>query len=703
MPRYRPLAVLVLAAALAGCATEPAPSTVATGPPELLDREMLFGNPERTNVRISPDGTRISYLAPVDGVLNVWVGPLGDPSAAEPVTHDTGRGVRRYFWAHTNRHVVYLQDTGGDENWRAYRVDLESGETTDLTPIDDVQVKILASSHRKPGEILVQINDRDPQLHDVYRIDLATGERTRLIENPGYLDFVADLDHRVRLAIRFEPDGGQSWWRRTDGGWEEQLRVPSEDAITTGPAGFDASGGRLYMVDSRDRETAALVALDLESGEREVLFEDPKADTDDLLIHPTERTVQAAASTYTRREWKVLDNAIRGDLDYLATVADGELEVVDRSLDDRRWIVGYGLADHPFSYYLYDRDPKRATYLFSVRPALEEATLAPMHAVVIPSRDGLELVSYLTLPVESDPDGDGRPAAAVPMVLMVHGGPWGRDSWGYDPWHQWLANRGYAVLSVNFRGSTGLGKGFVNAGDHEWGRHMHNDLIDAVEWAAAQGIAQRDKVAIMGGSYGGYATLAGVTMTPEAFACGVSIVGPSNLITLLESIPPYWKPLYELFAARIGDPRTEEGKALLVERSPLTHADKIVRPLLIGQGANDPRVKQAESDQIVDAMTARNIPVTYVLFPDEGHGFARPENRLAFNAVAEAFLGECLGGRVEPVGDDFEGSSITVPAGAEGVGGVAAALVARNGGGETAGEGAGEAAPAGAAGTAGVE
>jgi dipeptidyl aminopeptidase/acylaminoacyl peptidase len=377
---------------------------------------------------------------------------------------------------------------------------------------------------------------------------------------------------------------------------------------------------------------------------------------------------------------------VRGDLDYLATVADGELEVVDRSLDDRRWVVGFGRPDRPFTYYLYDRDAKSASYLFTNRPALEEAALAPMHPVVIPARDGLELVSYLTLPLESDPDGDGRPGSPLPTVLFVHGGPWGRDSWGYDAWHQWLANRGYAVLAVNFRGSTGLGKSLTNAGDREWGRKMHDDLLDAVEWAAAQGIVQRDKVAIMGGSYGGYATLAGMTMTPEAFACGVSIVGPSNLVTLLESIPPYWKPLFELFAARIGDPRTEEGRALLAERSPLTYADKIVRPLLIAQGANDPRVKQAESDQIVAAMTAKGIPVTYVLFPDEGHGFERPQNELAFNAVAEAFLGACLGGRIEPVGDDFEGSSITVPAGVEGVAGVGEALAEKEDGGEAAEE-----------------
>ena len=667
------LPVLALLIAAMGCAPQPAEVAAA---PELISRDALFSNPDKSRVRISPDGTQISYAADVDGVLNVWVGPADDPAAARPVTRDTKRGIRRYFWAYTSKDIIYLQDVGGDENWRVYSVDLESGETRDLTPIDGVQVQIQEVSHRSPSEILVNINRRSPQVHDVYRLNIDSGKLEMLVENPGYMSFTSDIDFNVRFANLLTPDGGMTVYQNQGGEWAEFMKVPREDTLTTTPVGFDASGKIAYMIDSRGRDTAALVAVDLASGDSEILYEDPRADVDDAMIHPTDLTIQAAASTYERREWQVLDDSIRPDLEYLATVADGELNVIGRTQADDKWIVGYELADRPYAYYLYNRKAKRADYLFSNRAALEEATLAPMHPQVIRARDGVDLVSYLTLPVEADTDADGRPAEPVPMVLLVHGGPWSRDSWGFDREHQWLANRGYAVLSVNFRGSTGLGKALTNAGDLEWGARMHDDLIDAVEWAVAEGITEADRVAIMGGSYGGYATLAGLTFTPEAFACGVDIVGPSNLLTLINSIPPYWKPMLELFATRMGDPRTEEGRALLTERSPLTHADKIVRPLLIGQGANDPRVKQAESDQIVEAMEARGIPVTYVLFPDEGHGFARPENDMAFNAVTEAFLAECLGGRVEPVGDDFEGSSISVPAGADGVPGLAEALPA---------------------------
>jgi dipeptidyl aminopeptidase/acylaminoacyl peptidase len=326
-------------------------------------------------------------------------------------------------------------------------------------------------------------------------------------------------------------------------------------------------------------------------------------------------------------------------------------------------------------YYHYDRQQKNARFLFTNRQALEVLPLARMHPVSIKSRDNQDLVSYYTLPVESDRDEDGHPDLPLPMVLLVHGGPWARDSWGYNPFHQLLANRGYAVLSVNFRGSTGLGKDFINAANLEWGGKMHDDLIDAVNWAIDQGIADSQRVAILGGSYGGYATLVGLTFTPEVFACGVDIVGPSNLLTLINTIPPYWQPQIELWATRVGDHRTPEGQALLNERSPLSYIDQIRRPLLIGQGANDPRVKQSESDQIVHAMQEKGIPVTYVLYPDEGHGFARPENNLSFFAVAEAFLAQCLGGRQEPVGEDFKGASITVPSGKEHIPSLAEALV----------------------------
>jgi dipeptidyl aminopeptidase/acylaminoacyl peptidase len=352
----------------------------------------------------------------------------------------------------------------------------------------------------------------------------------------------------------------------------------------------------------------------------------------------------------------------------------GDISVTSRTEDDRLWTVAVDPVVAPASVHLYDRNAKTLKQLYVSRPELVGAPLQPMYPVEIRSRDGLTLPSYLTLPPGSDADGDGVPASPVPMVLLVHGGPWARDDYGYNSYHQWLANRGYAVLAVNFRGSTGFGKAFISAGDLEWGRKMHDDLIDAVDWAVKRGVAPVDQVAIMGGSYGGYATLAGLTFTPTTFACGVDIVGPSNLETLLKTIPPYWVPLIEQFHQRMGNPNTPEGLALLKERSPLYKAGDIVRPLLIGQGANDPRVNQAESDQIVEAMKAKGIPVTYVLFPDEGHGFARPENNIAFNAVTENFLAGCLKGRAEPIGETVKKSSAKVPVGVQHTPGLEAAL-----------------------------
>jgi dipeptidyl aminopeptidase/acylaminoacyl peptidase len=383
------------------------------------------------------------------------------------------------------------------------------------------------------------------------------------------------------------------------------------------------------------------------------------------MMHPVKKVIEAVASNYEKTEWTVLDESIKADLDYLKTLENAEVNITDRTLDDKLWTVAFTVDNGPVKYYLYDRSNKKATFMFTNRKALEGLQLSFINPVVIKSRDNLNLVSYLTLPLWADPDNDARPEKPLPMVLLVHGGPWGRDRWGYNSLHQWLANRGYAVLSVNFRGSTGLGKDFINAGNKEWAGKMHDDLIDAVNWAVEENIADKEKVAIMGGSYGGYATLVGLTFTPDVFACGVDIVGPSNLNTLLETIPPYWAPMIEMFATRMGDNRTEEGKKFLESISPLFKIDKINKPLLIGQGANDPRVKQTESDQIVKAMQDKNIPVTYVLFPDEGHGFARPENNLSFFAVTDLFLAKHLGGRSEPIGEDFKGSSVTVPNGAE--------------------------------------
>jgi dipeptidyl aminopeptidase/acylaminoacyl peptidase len=630
----------------------------------LIPRQILFGNPDKTSVQLSPDGAKIAYLAPVAGVLNVWVAPVDDPDAARPVTRDADRGIRFYDWAYTNTHILFIQDKGGDENWRLYSVDLDTGDTKDLTPLEGVQARFQEISPQFPDEILVALNDRDPRLHDLYRINIGTGERRLVQENAGFAGFVTDRDYRVRLALRVLPGGGSEMLRVTEhGGWTLFARIPTEDTLTTSPVGFDKAGTILYMIDSRNRNTGALMALDPDTGRQTLVAEDPRADVSDVLIHPTEKRVQAAAFTYERKVWQILDESIARDWTTLRTIASGDVEVVSRTLDDRYWIVAYIMDDGPVRYYRYDRTGRQAQFLFTNRRQLEGLPLAKMHPTVITSRDGLNLVSYYTLPPGSD--RDGRPHEPLPTVLVVHGGPWARDTWGYNPWHQWLANRGYAVLSVNFRGSTGFGKAHINASTGEWGAKMHDDLIDAVHWAVQRGIADPQRVAIMGGSYGGYATLVGMTFTPETFACGIDIVGPSNLVTLLSSIPPYWQPQVDLWTTRVGDHRTAEGRAFLAERSPLTCAHRIQRPLLIGHGANDPRVKQTESDQIVRVMQEKGIPVTYVLYPDEGHGFARPENRLSFNAVAEAFLSDCLGGRYQPIGDDLEGSSITVPVGAD--------------------------------------
>jgi dipeptidyl aminopeptidase/acylaminoacyl peptidase len=677
------ISIMIIAVLLAsGCVSdkdatteEPTENISQIDAAELIPREVLFGNPDKITVRLSPDGTRISYLASVYGVLNVWVGPADDPDSAKPVTNDTDRGIRIYFWAYTNEHILYLQDQAGDENWRVYSVNLETGQTTDLTPLEGVQARIQAVSQKFPEEILISLNDRDPTLHDIYRINITTGEKSLVMENEGFVGFTTDDEYNVRFAERLTPDGGNEISQATeDGGWELFMDIAMEDLLTTGIVGFDKTGTILYMIDSRNRNTAAFFTMDLETGEQTLIAEDPHADTSNLMIHPTEKIVQAVAFTYERRHWQIIDESIADDLAYLKTVADGDVEVVSRTLDDEYWMVAYVLDDGPIQYYRYDRGEKSAEFLFTHRKALEGLSLAKMHPVVIKSRDGLDLVSYYTLPIGSDSDLDGYPDEPLPMVLFVHGGPWARDNWGYNSVHQWLANRGYAVLSVNFRSSTGFGKAFINAGNLEWGGKMHDDLIDAVNWTVQEKIAEPNQVAIMGGSYGGYATLWGMTNTSDTFACGVDIVGPSNLTTLFETIPPYWEPQIELFATRMGDARTEDGRAFLAGRSPLTYVDQIEKPLLIGQGANDPRVKQAESDQIVQAMQDANIPVTYLLFTDEGHGFARPENRLSFYAVTDAFLAEHLGGRYEPIGDDFEGSSIIVQSGAEEVPGLAEAI-----------------------------
>jgi dipeptidyl aminopeptidase/acylaminoacyl peptidase len=641
----------------------------------LIPREILFGDPDQNMIFLSPDGSKISYCAPVKGVLNIWVGPADNPKAAKPVTNDTHRGIEIYNWAYTNSHILYLQDKNNDANWQIYGLDLISGKIDNLTPFEGACAWIEAMSPKFPKEIIIGLNNRDYRFQDLYRLNITTGNLTLIQENNEFLKFYIDDDYRARLATKIAPDGGREIFERTENGdWKLFLKIGAEDIKTTGLLGFDRTGGAAYIWDSRNRNTAALYALNLETGEKTLLAEDSRADLSDLswetvLIHPTEKNVQAVAANYDRKHWQVIDPSIESDLEYLSTVKDGDFSVASRTLDDDAWIVAYAADDSYGGIYYYDRIKKEARFLFTGHKGLEDMSLAKMNPVIIKSRDGLDLVSYYTLPLNSDSNGDGIPDKPLPMVLLVHGGPEGRDIWGYYPEHQWLANRGYAVLSVNFRGSTGFGKNFTNAGNLEWGRKMQYDLIDGVHWAVREKIADPNRIAIMGGSYGGYAVLAGLAFTPEIFACGVDMYGPSNLLTLLDS-----EQEIEEEATSIGDPRKEEGRKLLAERSPLNYVDKIQRPLLVCQGANDPLVNRNESDQIVQTMQKKNLTVTYVLFPDEGHFISRPVNRISFFAVAEAFLFQHLGGRIEPIDDDFQGSTITVPVGANEITGLSVAL-----------------------------
>ncbi len=657
--------------------TAPAAAPAAHADPSLMARKLFFSNPDHTRVLISDDGKHLLWLAPVDGVLNVWVAPTADLSKAQAVTQEKKRDIRSVAWAADSAHVLYENDTNGDENFHVFVVDLSGGPARDLTPVDGARASLSGLSPRIPGAILVTMNDRDKKNMDVYRVDLKSGKRTLVYKNEqGFASFTPDDDFKLRVAAKQTADGGLDFSvpGAKPGDWTLWQHAPMADSLTTHPDGFDASGRTLYFTDSRDRDTGALFSVDLAAKKTTLLAEDARADIGTVISDPKTYRPQAVVASYDRDRWIVLDKSIQPDLDYLKTLSDGDLSITSRSRDDAKWVVAFGQGNDPGHYFLYDRKARKATPLFPRYSALEGKTLSKEIPVVLDARDGMKLVSYLWLPPGSDAKRAGTPEQPLPMVLFVHGGPWGRDAYGYSSMPQWLASRGYAVLQVNYRGSTGFGKKFINAGNLEWAGKMHDDLIDAVGWATGQHIADPAKVAIMGGSYGGYATLVGLTFTPDTFACGVDIVGPSNLNTLLATIPPYWAPMFEQFAKRVGDPRTDDGKKLLEARSPLTHADKIAKPLLIGQGANDPRVKQAEADQIVAAMQAKNIPVTYVLFPDEGHGFARQPNRTAFNAVAETFLAQCLGGSYQPIGDDFTGSSITVPTGADRIQDLAAAV-----------------------------
>lgn len=604
---------------------------------EQIPLEVLLGNPEKVGATISPDGQRLAYRAPLDGVMNAWVGDLGSDDF-KPVTHDTGRGILGMTWARDSRHLLYIQDRDGDENWHVYTVDVTTGDAVDRTPFDGAQAQVIGVSKRVPDEVMLGINADDARWHDVYRLDLTSGQVRKELSNPGFDSWLVDLDLRVRGGQRTRDDGAHEYLlgEGDPGSWPVVLVVEPEDATlnTSGFIGFDAAGEKMYFLTPTGANTTQFVRFNPASGTEEVIYTHPTYDVSNAILHPDTREPQLVFVNGDRLECTVLDQSIAAEVDEIRAQDDGDFHLTGRDDADAHWLVAFTRDNGPVRYFAWDRQARSLTFLFEHHSALSRYQLARMEPFSFTARDGLTIHGYATFPVDG-----GR--SKLPTVLNVHGGPWGaRHSWGYDAEAQWLANRSYLCLEVNYRGSGGYGKDFLNASAQEWAGKMHDDLIDGCQWAIDQGYADPDRIAIMGGSYGGYAALVGATFTPDFFKCAIDLVGPSNLITLLETTPPYWVGIRQVFYRLLGHP--ERDRDFLWSRSPLSRVDDIRVPILIAQGANDPRVKQAESEQIVAAMKEKGLEHSYMLFPDEGHGFVRPENRLAFYRAAEEFLAQHL-------------------------------------------------------------
>jgi dipeptidyl aminopeptidase/acylaminoacyl peptidase len=630
----------------------------------LIPRKVLFSNPVRVAPQLSPDGKRLGYLAnSPQGVSNVWVQTLGKKDV-RMVTRDKRRGIYNYEWAADGRHLLYQQDADGDENWHIFSVDLDNQQVRDLTPFQGVRAQNLLTSARRPNEILVGLNLRDRRVADMYRIDLTTGAVLPEARNPGdVLSWETDDDFVIRAATAFDAETARTTVRVRDtgrGAWRDLMTIPFERCNFYGQvnggsvvAGFGPGGKAVWVVRAGEGDKTRLEEIDLKTGRRrQILAADPRCDVEynigaglanmrpEVLTDPKTGGLQAVAFYFTKLEWKVVDPALRPDFQALREAHEGNLRIIGRARGDTLWLVQFSSPTQPVVYFLYHRKTKKTEPLFAAQPDLAKYTLAPCEPVVIKSRDGLDLVCYLTVPA-------GVSRKNLPLMLFPHGGPWWRDRWEFDPWAQLVANRGYAVLQVEYRGSTGFGLKFFNAGTRQFGNQaVLRDLLDAVKWATDSGLADPKRIGVMGGSGGGYLTLCCLAYHPELFACGVDLVGPSSVKTLLESIPAYWKPVKKRWVLRMGD--AEHDADLNRRISPLYHSDRIRAPLLIGQGRNDPRVHMREAEQIVAALRTQKKPVIFVVYPDEGHGFARPENNLDFFGRMEEFLAKHLGGRKEP-------------------------------------------------------
>jgi dipeptidyl aminopeptidase/acylaminoacyl peptidase len=623
------------------------------GPPPIIDRELFFGDPEISGAQISPDGKFIAFIKPFKGTRNIWVKRTQDPfDSAKAITADTTRPIRIYFWSRDGKFILFAQDKAGDENFNVYAVNPADGPAAgqdvpaarNLTDLKAVQAQIVDVPRSQPDVLYVAINDRDKAWHDLYQVKISTGERTLLRQNTDRIvGWVFDLKGQLRMASRVADNGDTEVLRVDDKGF---TKVYSCNVFETcGPVRYHKDGQRVYFVTNKGAgiDLVRLELFDPATGKEEVVESDPLNRVDFGDANFSDVTDDLVATTYVdereRIYWK--DKSYEADYKLLQKKLPGkEIGFASGTKDERLWLITASSDTEPGERHLFDRQTKKLTLQYRVREKLNRDYLAPMKAVRYKSSDGLEIPAYLTLP-------KNVAAKNLPAIIVPHGGPWGRDSWGYNSFAQFLANRGYAVLQPNFRASVGYGKKFLDAGNKQWGEKMQDDITWGVKYLVAEGIADPKRVGIMGGSYGGYATLAGVTFTPDVYAAAVDIVGPSNLITLLETIPPYWEAGRQLFYQRMGDPTTPEGKAQLERQSPLNSANKIKTPLLVVQGANDPRVNKREADQIVIALRDRGFPVEYIVAPDEGHGFARPVNNMAMFAAAEKFLAKYLEARYQ--------------------------------------------------------
>jgi dipeptidyl aminopeptidase/acylaminoacyl peptidase len=629
-------------------------STVPEGLPPLIDRELFFGNPEISGAELSPDGQYLAFLKPWHDTRNIWVKRTGEPFAnARLLTTETKRPIAGFLWTRDGKFVCYVKDNDGDENFNVYSVTPDAPpaqghdapESRDLTGLKGVRVQLYSAPKSDPDVVYIGLNDRDKAWHDLYKLTISTGERTLIRLNTEHLaGWFFDRQGRLRLALRVTDSGEQELLRVDAEGFTRVLSCSIFEDLH--PLEFHKDGRRAYIETNKDRDLSALMLLDPETGETELVESDPlgRVDFDRAIF--SEATDELVATEYTedraRRYFR--DPATGADYGWLGEhLAGRELDVVSTSADERLWLVSAHGDTEPGDVYLFDRGARTLEPQYKVRERLPRAALAAMETIRYASSDGLEIPAYLTLP-------KGVPPSALPLLVIPHGGPWVRDEWGYNPLAQFFANRGYAVLMPNYRGSTGYGKEFLNAGNGEWGRKMQDDITWGVKHLIARGTADPARIGILGGSYGGYAALAGVAFTPDLYRAAVDIVGPSNLRTLLDSIPPYWEAGRKIMYARMADPRTEDGGAWLDERSPLNASGDIVTPLLVVQGANDPRVNRAEAEQIVMALRDRGFPVEYLLAPDEGHGFARPVNNMALYMAAEKFLARHLHGRYQEGG-----------------------------------------------------